>query len=251
MSLFTLFHLHLDIMVKCYKNCFSQVELVGRVNTGTSYTLYTQQRPQGPRTWCLYWQRPSKLWNPSSRSWWYSEAVVVEGAGVIWIVSSEKVGYLKLSIEQFSLIFKWGNQHNTKTIWLIFYSIFYVYLVFFSDWSKQVKSRLFRESDPSVSNSSQPQSQPDAVPPEHPAWVQSHPAAASLTFLHGPGRGHLPPVRQAAHQLPVRHTHIWSHPPGEGRHLSRNAASLYDATCTWSGQLPPRQPQNPLYSTKI
>ena len=34
-------------MVKFYKNCFSQVELVGRVNTGTSYTLYTQQRPQG------------------------------------------------------------------------------------------------------------------------------------------------------------------------------------------------------------
>ena len=28
-------------MVKCYKNCFSQVELVGRVNTGTSYTLFT------------------------------------------------------------------------------------------------------------------------------------------------------------------------------------------------------------------
>jgi len=33
--------------------------------------------------------------------------------------------------------------------------------------------------------------------------------------------------------------------------LYRNAASLYDATCTWSGQLPPRQHQNPLYSTKI
>jgi len=33
--------------------------------------------------------------------------------------------------------------------------------------------------------------------------------------------------------------------------LYRNAASLYDATCTWSGQLPPRQHQNPLYSTKV
>merc|ERR1719430_338848 len=34
--------------------------------------------------------------------------------------------------------------------------------------------------------------------------------------------------------------------------LYRNAASLYDATCTWSGQLPPRQHENsPLYSSKI
>ena len=33
--------------------------------------------------------------------------------------------------------------------------------------------------------------------------------------------------------------------------LYRNAASLYDATCTWSGQLPPRQHQNPLYSSKV
>lgn len=33
--------------------------------------------------------------------------------------------------------------------------------------------------------------------------------------------------------------------------LYRNAASLYDATCTWSGQLPPRQHQNPLYSCKV
>ena len=32
--------------------------------------------------------------------------------------------------------------------------------------------------------------------------------------------------------------------------LYRNAASLYDATCTWSGQLPPRHHQNPLYSSK-
>ena len=33
--------------------------------------------------------------------------------------------------------------------------------------------------------------------------------------------------------------------------LYRNAASLYDATCTWSGQLPPRQHHNPLYSCKV
>jgi len=33
--------------------------------------------------------------------------------------------------------------------------------------------------------------------------------------------------------------------------LYRNAASLYDATCTWSGQLPPRHHQNPLYSSKL
>jgi len=33
--------------------------------------------------------------------------------------------------------------------------------------------------------------------------------------------------------------------------LYRNAASIYDATCTWSGQLPPRQHQNPLYSSKV
>jgi len=33
--------------------------------------------------------------------------------------------------------------------------------------------------------------------------------------------------------------------------LYRNAASLYDASCTWSGQLPPRQHQNPLYSSKV
>ena len=33
--------------------------------------------------------------------------------------------------------------------------------------------------------------------------------------------------------------------------LYRSAASLYDATCTWSGQLPPRQHQNPLYSCKV
>eukprot|EP00092_Neocalanus_flemingeri_P012941 GFUD01013940.1.p1 GENE.GFUD01013940.1~~GFUD01013940.1.p1 ORF type:complete len:464 (-),score=93.01 GFUD01013940.1:742-2133(-) len=33
--------------------------------------------------------------------------------------------------------------------------------------------------------------------------------------------------------------------------LYRNAASLYDANCTWSGQLPPRQHQDPLYSNKI
>jgi len=33
--------------------------------------------------------------------------------------------------------------------------------------------------------------------------------------------------------------------------LYRSAASLYDATCTWSGQLPPRQHQNPLYSSKV
>ena len=33
--------------------------------------------------------------------------------------------------------------------------------------------------------------------------------------------------------------------------LYRSAASLYDATCTWSGQLPPRQHHNPLYSCKV
>merc|ERR1719357_1258914 len=33
--------------------------------------------------------------------------------------------------------------------------------------------------------------------------------------------------------------------------LYRNAASLYDASCTWSGQLPPRQHQNPMYSNKV
>ena len=29
------------------------------------------------------------------------------------------------------------------------------------------------------------------------------------------------------------------------------SCSLYDATCTWSGQLPPRHHQNPLYSAKV
>jgi len=33
--------------------------------------------------------------------------------------------------------------------------------------------------------------------------------------------------------------------------LYRNAASLYDASCTWSGQLPPRHHEDPLYSTKV
>jgi len=33
--------------------------------------------------------------------------------------------------------------------------------------------------------------------------------------------------------------------------LYRNAAALYDATCTWSGQLPPRTHKNPVYSCKI
>ena len=32
--------------------------------------------------------------------------------------------------------------------------------------------------------------------------------------------------------------------------LYRNAASLHDATCTWSGQLPYRHHKNPLYSSK-
>ncbi|KAG1652681.1 Cytoplasmic polyadenylation element-binding protein 1 [Nymphon striatum] len=33
--------------------------------------------------------------------------------------------------------------------------------------------------------------------------------------------------------------------------LYRNAAAFYDATCTWSGQLPPRQYKNPTYSCKV
>ena len=31
----------------------------------------------------------------------------------------------------------------------------------------------------------------------------------------------------------------------------RNAANLYDATCAWSGQLPPRSHKNPIFSCKI
>ena len=33
--------------------------------------------------------------------------------------------------------------------------------------------------------------------------------------------------------------------------MYRNAASLYDANCTWSGQLPPRSNKNPIFSCKI
>lgn len=33
--------------------------------------------------------------------------------------------------------------------------------------------------------------------------------------------------------------------------LYRNAATLCDATCTWSGQLPPRNYKNPMYSCKV
>ena len=33
--------------------------------------------------------------------------------------------------------------------------------------------------------------------------------------------------------------------------MYRNAASLYDANCTWSGQLPPRSQKNPTFSCKI
>ena len=42
-------------------------------------------------------------------------------------------------------------------------------------------------------------------------------------------------------------------PTGLGRaaKLYRNAASLFGASCTWSGQLPPRQRQDQVYSSKI
>jgi len=33
--------------------------------------------------------------------------------------------------------------------------------------------------------------------------------------------------------------------------MYRNAANLYDATCAWSGQLPPRSHKNPIFSCKI
>jgi len=33
--------------------------------------------------------------------------------------------------------------------------------------------------------------------------------------------------------------------------MYRNAATLYDANCTWSGQLPPRSHKNPIFSCKI
>ena len=33
--------------------------------------------------------------------------------------------------------------------------------------------------------------------------------------------------------------------------LHRNAASIHDATCTWSGQLPTRNHKNPIYSCKV
>lgn len=33
--------------------------------------------------------------------------------------------------------------------------------------------------------------------------------------------------------------------------MYRNAATVCDATCTWSGQLPPRNYKNPMYSCKV
>lgn len=33
--------------------------------------------------------------------------------------------------------------------------------------------------------------------------------------------------------------------------LYRNSANLYDASCTWSGQLPPKRHLNPMYSSKV
>ena len=75
---------------------------------------------------------------------------------------------------------------------------------------------------------------------------------------HGPGQMSLGQVGAASLLSDRQHIHslFATHPSDpssldRAAKLYRNAASLYDATCTWSGQLPPRQHQNPLYSSKV
>ena len=78
----------------------------------------------------------------------------------------------------------------------------------------------------------------------YPHGAQTHPSLGQV------GAASLLSDRQQLHSLFATHP---SDPSSLDRaaKLYRNAASLYDATCTWSGQLPPRHHQNPLYSSKV
>lgn len=78
----------------------------------------------------------------------------------------------------------------------------------------------------------------------YPHGAQTHPSLGQV------GAASLLSDRQQLHSLFASHP---SDPSSLDRaaKLYRNAASLYDATCTWSGQLPPRHHQNPLYSSKV
>ena len=131
---------------------------------------------------------------------------------------------------------------------------------------QRVKLPSISELDPAVSHAVK--SYPDIyssypgpyVPPGHSGQYHSPNILSSLfSYPHGAqthpslgqvGAASLLSDRQQLHSLFATHP---SDPSSLDRaaKLYRNAASLYDATCTWSGQLPPRHHQNPLYSSKV
>jgi len=80
-------------------------------------------------------------------------------------------------------------------------------------------------------------------------YYGSSPAAAPATE-HQVGAASLLADRQQVNSLFVTNP---SDPSSLDRaaKMYRNAAALYDANCTWSGQLPPRSHKNPIFSCKI
>ena len=96
---------------------------------------------------------------------------------------------------------------------------------------------------------------------QHAQHSQQSPNILNSLFSYGPGQpSHLTVGQVGAASLLSDRQQINSMflvNPGDPTSLDRaaklyrNAASLYDATCTWSGQLPPRQHHNPLYSCKV
>jgi len=123
----------------------------------------------------------------------------------------------------------------------------------------RVKLPSISELDPAVSHAVKSYPEMYAYPPN-----QYHsPNILSSLFNypqphHGHGQMSLGQVGAASLLSDRQHIHslFATHPSDpssldRAAKLYRNAASLYDATCTWSGQLPPRQHQNPLYSSKV
>ena len=127
-----------------------------------------------------------------------------------------------------------------------------------SSTTSRAKLPSISELDPAVSQAVK--SYPGELLPSYHSGHHS-PNILNSLFSYGPGQpSHLTVGQVGAASLLSDRQQINSMflvSPGDPTSLDRaaklyrNAASLYDATCTWSGQLPPRQHHNPLYSCKV